>query len=403
MTNNSLLKWIFKLILKYKIISIGTRYVPSSKIETEYVEMFNFTKTMLIEIKETMITTESIFYNLLRDVGEENIPANHKFYELKPAGSEIEEYALVSNIITGNDRYLYVELSNSSLLINKFSKIITDAKGEIEEHSSTEIVAHMFSKNDAIKIATKIIGMGLSNKLNVKATVGMTAAAAVERLINLNKGIGPQSGIGFTKLGGEYALVFENRFNEPVENFEDHQYYLFIDMINSTLFTNKYGKNKLVEIMNKIKNFITTECEGTIEGYREGGDDLIAKLPSKSLAIKAGLDSAWFALNNKTKIRAGIGRTRHEAGERAQLADKVTTTPLSLVNFELADGGYAYYIPSEFTRATLNFIMDKKAKMFIIFLFVFIISYFFAILGYWEVLGTWIRSCFIGFPLWINF
>ncbi|MDR3292101.1 MAG: hypothetical protein LBT10_08150 [Methanobrevibacter sp.] len=385
MANNSLIKWVFKLILKYKIISIGTKYVPSSKVENEYVEMINFTKTMLIEIEEANITTESIFYNLLKDVGEKNIPVNHKFYELKPAKNEIEEYALVSNIITGNDRYLYVELSASNPLINEFSKIIVDAKGEIEEYSSTEIVARMLSKNDAIKIATKIIGIGLSNELNVMAAVGMTAAAAVERLINLNKEIGALSGIGFTKLGGEYALVFESRFNDSMGGFEDHQNYLFIDMINSTLFTNKYGKNKLVEIMNNIKNFIITECEGTIEGYREGGDDLIAKFPSKALAIKAGLDAAWFTLNNKTKIRAGVGRTRHEAGERAQLADEVTTnTPLSLVNFELANGVYAYYIPSEFTRTILNFIMNKKAKMFAIFLFVFVISYFFIILGYWE-------------------
>ncbi|MDR2623836.1 MAG: hypothetical protein LBC39_04600 [Methanobrevibacter sp.] len=384
MANNSLLRWVFKLLLKYKVVSIGTRYVPSSTIETEYVEMFNFTKTMLIEIEEAKITTENIFYNLLRDVGEENIPANHKFYELNPAENEIEEYALVSNIITGNDRYLYVELSNSSPLINELSKIILGAKGEIEEYSSTEIVARMLSKNDAIKIATKIIGIGLSNGLNVKAAVGMTAAAAVERLINLNKEIRELSAIGFTKLGGEYAFVFENRFNESMGDFEDHQNYLFIDMINSTLFTNKYGKDKLVEIMNNIKNFITAECEGTIEGYREGGDDLIAKFPSKSLAIKAGLDSAWFALNNKTKIRAGIGRTRREAGERAQLADQVTTTPSSLVNFELANGVYAYYIPSEFTRTILNFIMNKKTKIFTIFLFVSAASYFFAILGYWE-------------------
>lgn len=386
MANNSLLKWIFKLILKYNIVSIGTKYVPSSTIESEYVEMFNFTKTMLIEIEEAKITTESIFYNLLRDVGEKNIPANHKFYELKPAESEIEEYALVSNIITGNDRYLYVELSLSNPLINEFSKIILNSKGEIEEYSSTEIVARMLSKNDAIKIATKIIGIGLSNELNVRAAVGMTAAAAVERSINLNKEIGKLSGIGFTKLGGEYALVFENRFSDPMEDFEDHQNYLFIDMINSTLFTNKYGKDKLVEIMNNIKEFIINECEGTIEGYREGGDDLIAKFPSKSLAIKAGLDAAWFTLNNKTKIRAGIGRTRREAGERAQLADEVTTrTPLSLVNFELANGVYAYYIPSEFTRTILNFIMNKKMKMFAIFLFVFVLSYFFVILGYYEL------------------
>lgn len=386
MGNNALLRWIFKLILKHKIISIGTKYNPASNTENQYVNMFNFTKTMLMEITPANITTESIFYNLLQDIGEENIPKNHQFYELKPAENEIEEYALVSNIITGDDRYLYVELSISSSIINEFSKIIVGTKGEIIEHSTTEIVARMLSKNDGIKIATKIIRLGLSNDITVKTSVGMTAAAAVERLINLNKEIGPLSGIGFTKLGGEYALIFKSKFKEGIGKFEDHQNYLFIDMINSTHFTNKYGKNKLVEIMNNIRDFIVNDCDGTIEGYREGGDDLIAKFPSKSTAIKAGLDSAWFTLNNNGKIRAGVGQTRREAGEKAQISDEITGgSPLSLVNFELANGTYGYYIPSEFTRTILNFMLNKKGKMIGIFLFVFIISYMATILGYWEI------------------
>lgn len=53
--------------------------------------------------------------------------------------------------------------------------------------------------------------------------------------------------------------------------------------------------------MTGIKNFIETECEGELEGYREGGDDFIARFPSKDLAIRAGLDSAWFALDNGAK------------------------------------------------------------------------------------------------------
>ena len=36
----------------------------------------------------------------------------------------------------------------------------------------------------------------------------MTGAAAIERAINLNKQIGESAGVGFTKLGGEFAIVF---------------------------------------------------------------------------------------------------------------------------------------------------------------------------------------------------
>lgn len=112
----------------------------------------------------------------------------------------------------GSDRYLYVELSNSSLIINEFSNIIMEEKGEIVEQSSTEIVSKLLSKNDAIRVAIKLVGMGLDNGVNVRAAVGMTGAAAIERSINLTKEVGEVSGVGFTKLGGEYALVFDSNF-----------------------------------------------------------------------------------------------------------------------------------------------------------------------------------------------
>ncbi|MBZ9570703.1 hypothetical protein KQY27_03975 [Methanobrevibacter sp. TMH8] len=385
MAGNGLTRALFKFLTKHEIISIGTKYYPTTPLETEYVEMFNYTQTMLMEIEKAEITTDSIFYNLLRDVGAENIPEKHNFYELKPAENKIEEYALVSNIIMGSDRYLYVELSNSSKIINQFSRIIIEEKGEIIEQSSTEIVSKLLSKNDAIRVAIKMIGIGLDYGLNVRAAVGMTGAAAIERSINLTKEVGDDSGVGFTKLGGEYALTFDSNFISSTATPPELQNYLFIDVIDSTKFIDDYGRDKLVELMTGVKNFMEIECNGKIEGYREGGDDLIARFPSKDLAIRAGLDTAWYILNNGAKIRAGIGKSRREAGERAQLADEIKiTNPLSLVIFEMANGLYAYYIPSEFFRTVLNLFLNKKAKLIGIFILVFIAVYFMTILGYWE-------------------
>ena len=382
MSDHGIIRGIFKILTKYKILSIGTKYFPTTPLEIEYVDMFNFTKTMLLEVQKAEITTESIFYNLVRDVGEENIPQNHKFYELKPAENKIEEYALVSNIIMGSDRYLYVELSAPHSIISTFSKIIQDEHGSIVEQSSTEIVSRLLSKNDAIRVAIKLVGLGLNNDINVRASVGMTGAAAIERSINLNKEVGNVSGIGFTKLGGEYALVLDTKFLKSQGSSSSNKNYLFIDMVDSTNFINKKGRDKLVELMESIKKFIETECNGKIEGYRPGGDDLIAEFPSKDLAIRAGLDSAWFVLNNGAKIRAGVGKSRREAGERAQFADEIQIqSSLSLVIFELANGTYAYYIPSEFIRTILNFTLNKKSKIIAIFAFVFITTFILIILG----------------------
>ena len=385
MASHNLTRFLFKLLTKYKVISIGTKYNPTTPLENEYVEMFNYTQTMLLEIEKAEISVNSIFYNLLRDVGEENIPKDHQFYELKPAENKIEEYALVSNIIVGSDRYLYIELFDSSPIINKFSKIIQNQRGEIIERSSSELVSRFPSKNEAIRVAIKLVGLGLDQGINVRGAVGMTGAAAIERSIGLNKEVGNVAGVGFTKLGGEYALVLDSNFKITESNYAEYQNYLFIDVIDSTKFIKDHSRNKLVELMNDVQNFIVTECNGTIEGYRVGGDDLIAKFPSKDLAIRAALDTAWYILNNGAQIRAGIGKSRREAGERAQLADEIKIyNNLSLAIFELANGLYAYYIPSEFNRTIINLFINKKTKLVSIFILVFLFSYALAIIGYWE-------------------
>ena len=49
--------------------------------------------------------------------------------------------------------------------------------------------------------------------------------------------------------------------------------------------------------------------------------------------------------------------------------------------FELANGLYAYNIPSEFTRTLINLIENEKPKLIGVFAFVFIFAYVMAILG----------------------
>ena len=228
MAEHSIIRKLISLVTKHEIISIGTKYFPTTPLETEYVDMFNYTQTMLMEIDKAHITTESIFTNLVRDVGRENIPENHSFYELLPAQDKVEEYALVSNIIMGSDRYMYVELSEPSYIINLFTDIILRENGEIIERSETEIVSRLMSKNDAIRVAIRLVGIGLDNGIRVRAAAGMTGAAAIERSIKFNKEVGDSPGVAFTKLGGEYALVFDSPFLLEESRPVDLENYLFI-------------------------------------------------------------------------------------------------------------------------------------------------------------------------------
>ena len=379
---SALTKAYIKFTTKLNPIAVGTKFFPTNSLETEYVELFNYTQTILFELEKAEITSDTILQNLIRDVGAENIPVEYTFHELKPAENRIEEYALVSNIIMGSDRYFYIELPHPSNLINIFVNIIENESGEIVEKTATELVAKMLSKNDAIRVAIELIGIGLSEGVQVISAVGMTGAASIERAIHYTQSVGSFPGIAFTKLGGEYALVFDAPFLLKESRPVDLENYLFIDLIDSTKFISKNGRNQLVDLMTGIKNFIESECDGELEGYREGGDDFIARFPSKDLAIRAGLDAAWFALDNGAKIRAGVGRSRREAGERAQLVDDLpSTSPLSLVVFELANGLYAYNIPSEFSRTFINLVENEKTKLIGVFAFVFIFVYVMSILG----------------------
>ncbi len=386
MAGNYLLRTLFGFLLKHRVLSIGTKYYPTNEKETEYVEMVNYTRTMLLEIERANITTENIFHNLLKEVGRGNIPENRRFVEIKPAENDVNEYALLSNIIMGSDRYLYVEVFGGYKgIIDQFVQFIQKEKGTIVERSNTEIVSRLLSKNDAIRVGVELIKMGMEKQIDVRAAAGMTGAASIERSINLNKQIGETSGVGFTKLGGEFAIVFSSKITKLEGTPAVYDNYLFIDAFDSTQFIEDQGRDRLVEIMNEVKDFIEKECKGRIEGYREGGDDLIANLPTKDAALRAGIDSAWHALNNGARLRVGIGKSRREAGERAQMADDIkiwNNSPVMV--FDLADGIYAYYIPSEFSRAVIEFMQEKTGRIVLIFVFVFIVTLIGWNVGYWE-------------------
>lgn len=82
----------------------------------------------------------------------------------------MNEYALLSNIIMGSDRYLYVEVfGHNKEIVDEFARMIVAEKGSIVEQSSTEIVSRLPSKNDAIRIAVEMISLGMEKGIGVRA------------------------------------------------------------------------------------------------------------------------------------------------------------------------------------------------------------------------------------------
>ena len=79
---NSLSKAVIKLTTGLTPISVGTKFFPTDSMQNEYVELFNYTQTILFELEKADINSESIQSNLIRDIGAENIPAEFNFYEI---------------------------------------------------------------------------------------------------------------------------------------------------------------------------------------------------------------------------------------------------------------------------------------------------------------------------------
>ncbi|MCD7781727.1 MAG: hypothetical protein LUG89_03400 [Methanosphaera sp.] len=385
MAFEGIFKSLFSRLLNKRVISIGTNYFATNELETEYVSLINLTDTMLVEIEPAQINSETIFANLERELDQRDLPLNRKFIEIKPAENEINEYALLSNIIMGDDRYLYIELFRPSNLINSFVKMVEEAEGKIVEKSQTELVLHMPSKKESIRVAINMITLGMKHGINVRGAVGMTGAASIERAIEMNASIGQVSGVGFTKLGGEYGVIFEEVPTDEKVHLKPVQVdnFMYIDAKDSTGFISKYGKDKLIEIMNDINSYINTNSQGKIEGYRVGGDDLIINFPNKSIALKTGLDCAWYAFNNNLNLRIGIGNSRREAGENAHITDSIKIredTPVMV--FEIANGTYAYYIPSEMTRSTINYLTGNTLTLAGVFIFIFLVTLIGVNIGY---------------------
>ena len=76
---NGLSKAVIKLTTGLTPISVGTKFFPTDSMQNEYVELFNYTQTILFELEKADINSESIQSNLIRDIGGENIPKEFNF------------------------------------------------------------------------------------------------------------------------------------------------------------------------------------------------------------------------------------------------------------------------------------------------------------------------------------
>ena len=168
MAFDNLMKSFFSRLLHRKVISIGTKYFATNELETDYVSLINLTKTMLVEVEPAEINSRTIFENLEREIDQRDLPQNRKFIEIKPAENEVNEFALLSNIIMGNDRYLYVEIFKQSNIMDTFVTMLEVAKGEIIAKS---LVSTLPVSNCPLIFAEFIMAISVFNSERIASTI----------------------------------------------------------------------------------------------------------------------------------------------------------------------------------------------------------------------------------------
>ena len=52
---NILSRYLLRLYTNLEVVSIGTKFNPTNTMETEYVELFNYTQTILFELEKAKL------------------------------------------------------------------------------------------------------------------------------------------------------------------------------------------------------------------------------------------------------------------------------------------------------------------------------------------------------------
>ncbi len=321
----TLVKLASKPFVKGEVIACGTKYDPIDEEEKEIVDVINSIPLLLVRFESYPRSPEEVIAaELGPELSEKLRKRGYGLTPIEAFSPKTLDVTLVTKIVLDETRYVYCTFPSDS----NVRKLARKYGCTVLEEDVGEALVEAPTKYHALRFA-----VGVLLELNGSAAVGFTQAAATERYAKVETMIRPPFA-AFTKMGAEWAIHEggERKIPKPSGDVEAPDRILYLDVIGSTRLIDKLGRSYLHGFMERVIETLQEE-HASILHHRPGGDDVLARFPSKSHALRAAIKVLGLADKAKVKVREGVGNSRSSAAEEALVTERRLRYEASFVAF----------------------------------------------------------------------
>ncbi|WP_457615137.1 hypothetical protein [Methanopyrus sp.] len=335
-----------------EIIACGTKYDPITEEEREIVKILNSMYMLLTRFEGYPLPAPQVISNELGGVAEELRREGFGLTKIERFKHDDPEVALVSKIVLDETRYVYCTYGNE----NDLHSLVHDCQCTVLEYGGGEATVEAPSKFHALRFAAQV-----PLRLRGSAAIGLTQAAATERFAKAERHADSEFA-AFSKIGAEWII---HRGGEPLPpprraNTAPDRI-LYLDVVGSSELVREHGRRYLKEIMSRVIDIINEE-EGVVLDHRKGGDDVIARFPTKSRALRAAIKIVGRLTEDDVKIKVGIGDSRGRAAENAVTVRERVRYDCSYIAFRFGPYLVAYVEPPDYAVKVFGRIPSESVR-----------------------------------------
>ncbi|WP_088335150.1 hypothetical protein [Methanopyrus sp. KOL6] len=335
-----------------EIVACGTKYDPITEEELEIVETLNSMYMLLTRFEGYPLPAPQVISNELGEVAEELRRKGFGLTRIERFKYDDPEVALVSKIVLDETRYVYCTYSNEDDL----QSLAHECQCTVLEYAGGEATVEAPSKFHALRFAAQV-----PLRLRGSAAIGLTQAAATERFAKAERHADSEFA-AFSKIGAEWIihrggdpLPLPRRTNTAPDRI------LYLDIVGSSELVRERGRRYLEGIMSRVIDVINEE-EGVVLDHRRGGDDVIARFPTKSRALRAAIKIVGRLTGDDVKIKIGIGDSRGRAAENAVTVRERVDYDCSYVAFRFGPHLVAYVEPPDYAVKIFGRIPSESVR-----------------------------------------
>jgi len=342
--------------IKGRVIACGTRYDPITEEEEELVNILNSNALLLVCFEEYPLPTPQIISNELGDMSRKLRQEGFRLSRIEEFKYDDPEVALVSKMVLDETRYVYCRVPGKPR--DRLESLAHEHECTVVSWEREGAVIEAPSKYHALRLAVSI-----PLELDGSAAVGLTQAAAVERHAKAERYVkGPFA--AFSKAGGEWVLHEDGdqELPEPQGTDAGPDRVMYLDIVESSKLVEERGRPYLENLMKELMDLIADE-EGVVIDHKLGGDDVLAKFPTKGRALRAAIRILDEARRRGIKIKIGIGDSGGRAAENAVAVMDRIGYSASFVAFRFGPFLAAYVEPPTISEVFFRRIPSELGRM----------------------------------------